>query len=220
MSLQVKKHISIIRNHARVNGNKAFSHESDDGYKKFIRAAYRHFETDYPKFFKMDSLSKLGFLSVEILLKDIDLSRFYSPDRIGLILTNGSSSLEVDEKHMDSIRDRKNYFPSPSNFVYTLPNIMAGEAAIRHVFRGENTVLISDGFDADLIYDITRLAFETASVDCCICGWTEQYGNNYESLLFLIERGEGHLAALSSEDVIFEPSKLQEIYKQETEWKN
>jgi hypothetical protein len=168
----------------------------------------------------MDPLSKLGFLSVEILLKDIDLSRFYSPDRIGLILTNGSSSLEVDEKHMDSIRDRKNYFPSPSNFVYTLPNIMAGEAAIRHVFRGENSVLISDGFDADLIYDITRLAFETASVDCCICGWTEQYGNNYESLLFLIEQGGGQLAGLSAEDVIFEPSKLQEIYKQETEWKN
>jgi hypothetical protein len=203
-----------------VNGEDAFLYEGNEGYKKFIRAAYKHFGTDYPKFFKMDTLSKLGFMSVEILLKGIDLSRHFAPERIGLILTNASSSLEVDEKHRESIRDRNNYFPSPSNFVYTLPNIMAGEAAIRHVFRGENTVLISKAFDAGLIYDITAFAFNTASVDCCICGWTEQYGNNYESLLFLIEQSGGHLADLSAEDVIFEPSNLQEIYKREIEWKN
>jgi len=220
MQLTIRKYISISKGRVRVNGNNVFSHEVAGDYRKFIRATYKHFNTDYPKFFKMDPLSKLGFMSVEILLKDLELSKYYEPDRIGLILTNGSSSLEVDEKHQESIRDRDNYFPSPSNFVYTLPNIMAGEAAIRHVFRGENTVLISKEFDAGLIHDITGLSFETSSVDCCICGWTEQYGNNYESLLFLIEGREGHLNGLSAEDVIFEPSKLHEIYKQEIEWKN
>lgn len=220
MPLIVKKYISIVANRIRMNGSEIFSHEGEEGYKKFIRAAYRHFQTDYPKFFKMDTLSKLGFLSVEFLLKGIELSRHYAPDRIGLILTNGSSSLEVDEKHQESIRDREKYFPSPSNFVYTLPNIMAGEAAIRHTFRGENTVLISKHFDAGLIHDITQLAFETDSVDCCICGWIEQYGNKYESLLFLIERDKGHLAGFSDEDVIFEPLFLQETYKHEIEWKN
>jgi hypothetical protein len=220
MTLAIRKYISISKDHIRVNGDEVFSYGGNDGYRKFIRAAYKHFNTDYPKFFKMDTLSKLGFMSVEILLKDLELGKHYAPDRVGLILTNASSSLEVDEKHQDSIRDRLNYFPSPSNFVYTLPNIMAGEAAIRHVLRGENTVLISKGFDARLIHDISSFAFERASVDCCICGWTEQYGNNYESLLFLIEQANGHLADLSAEDVIFEPSKLQEIYKQETEWMN
>jgi hypothetical protein len=220
MMLSIRKYISISKGRVRVNGNKVFSHEDAGDYRKFIRATYKHFNTDYPKFFKMDTLSKLGFMSVEILLKGLELSTHYAPERIGLILTNASSSLEVDEKHNESIRDRDNYFPSPSNFVYTLPNIMAGEAAIRHVFRGENTVLISKEFDAGLIHDITGLAFETSSVDCCICGWTEQYGNKYESLLFLIEQSEGHLADLSAEDVIFEPSNLQEIYKRETEWKN
>lgn len=220
MQLSIRKYISISKERIRVNGKEVFTYEGKEGYRKFIRAAYRHFNTSYPKFFKMDTLSKLGFMAVEILLKDLELRKHYAPERIGLILSNASSSLEVDEKHHESIRDRNNYFPSPSNFVYTLPNIMAGEAAIRHVIRGENTVLISKVFDAGLIYDITRLAFETASVDCCICGWTEQYGNNYESLLFLIEQSDGQLADLSAEDVIFEPSKLQELYKQETEWKN
>ena len=220
MQLTIRKYISISKGRVAVNGKEVFLHEGEEVYRKFIRAAYKHFNTDYPKFFKMDTLSKLGFMSVEILLKGLELSKHYEPERIGLILTNGSSSLEVDEKHQESIRDRDNYFPSPSNFVYTLPNIIAGEAAIRNVFRGENTVLISKEFDAGLIHDITGLAFETASVDCCICGWTEQYGNNYESLLFLIEEREGHLNGLSAEDVIFEPSKLHEIYKQEIEWKN
>lgn len=214
MVLIVKKYCSITHKLIRLNEDAVFSYNEEDTFKKFIRAAYKHFETSYPKFFKMDALSKLGFLSVEVLLKDENLTAKYSPEKIGLILTNGSSSLEVDEKHQDTINDRENYFPSPSNFVYTLPNIMAGESAIKHEFRGENTVLISEGFDANLIFDIARLALENGSLDCCICGWVEQYGNNYESLLFLVERGSTEdVHGKSSEDVIFEPSFLVTTYK-------
>lgn len=214
MTLVIKKYCSISNKRIRLDGRVVFNYEGEDTYKKFIRAAYRHFHTDYPKFFKMDTLSKLGFLSVDILLKGEELSSRYSPEKIGLILTNGSSSLEVDEKHQDTIRDRENYFPSPSNFVYTLPNIMAGEAAIRHTFRGENTVLISETFDAGMIFDITKLALENGSLDCCVCGWVEQYENNYESLLFLVERSDKEEeAGKSSEDVIFEPSILLANYK-------
>lgn len=211
----IRKYISISNDRVTVNGKDVFVYEEGDGYKHFIRAAYRSFKTNYAKFFKMDTLSKLGFMAVDILLKDTNITDKYPPDRIGLVLTNGSSSLEVDEKHMDSIRDRENYFPSPSNFVYTLPNIMAGEAAIKHTLRGENTVLVSNGFDAGLISDITNLAFETNSLDCCICGWVEQYGSKYESLLFLIERSDMYINELSAEDVIFEPSILEQTYKHE-----
>lgn len=216
MSLLIKKYCSISANHIKVGGTSVFNDEGQEGSRKFIRAAYRHFETNYPKFFKMDPLSKLGFLSVEVLLKGEDIANRYPIEKTGLILTNGSSSLEIDEKHQETIRDRENYFPSPSNFVYTLPNIMAGEAAIRHQFRGENTVLISKEFDANLIFNITDLAFNTGSLDCCICGWVEQYENNYESLLFLIERSEAeNEGRKSAEDIIFEPSILFDIYKQE-----
>jgi hypothetical protein len=216
MSLVIKKYCSISKSLIRLDGKAVFSDEEQDGYKKFIRAAYRHFNTDYPKFFKMDTLSKLGFLSVEVLLKEENISGKYPADKIGLILTNASSSLEVDEKHQDTIRDRENYFPSPSNFVYTLPNIMAGEAAIRHGLQGENSVLISPVFDAEMIFNITELAFKTGSVDCCICGWVEQYKNNYESLLYLVERSDAEVEGkISSEDVIFDPSILLEIYKRE-----
>jgi hypothetical protein len=216
MPLLIKKYCSISGNHIKVDGRLIFEYDGPDGFKKFIRAAYRHFETDYPKFFKMDPLSKLGFMSVEVLLKGEDIDSRHPIEKTGFILTNASSSLEVDEKHQETICERENYFPSPSNFVYTLPNIMAGEAAIRHKFRGENTVLVSKDFDAALIFNITELAFNTGSLDCCICGWVEQYENNFESLLFLVERSRAeNEGKKSTEDVIFEPSILNKIYKLE-----
>ena len=221
MSLVIKKYCSIVTDRINVDGRTVFTPDNQDGFKKFARAAYRHFQTDYPKFFKMDSLSKLGFLSVEVLMKGENVLSKHPIEKTGLILTNASSSLEIDEKHWDTIRDRGQYFPSPSNFVYTLPNIMAGEAAIRHEFRGENTVLISKAFNAELIFSTADLAFKTGALECCICGWVEQYGNKYESLLFLVERSEHeNEEGKSEEDVIFEPLILLKLYKQERAWKN
>lgn len=217
MSLEIKKYCSIARKRVSVNGEVAFRWDGEEAYGKFIRGVYRHFQTGYAKFFKMDPLSKLGFISVEVLLHGEEITA--PVEKSGIILSNGSSSLQVDETHYNSIRERENYFPSPSNFVYTLPNIMAGEAAIRHSFRGENSVLISRAFDAELIHSIGSLAFATDSVQLLVCGWVEQYGNNYESLLFLIEEA-GAGKDISKEGIIFEPSKLTDLYKQEIEWKN
>lgn len=38
---------------------------------KDITGLYREFAGDYPKFFKMDALCKLGFIAAELLLRDI-----------------------------------------------------------------------------------------------------------------------------------------------------
>jgi hypothetical protein len=109
-----------------LNGSIVFEQPSTDP-ADFLKSAYRRLNIQYPKFFKMDSLSKLAFLSAEILLKDSDITTSYPSEMTGIILFNASSSLETDEKHQESIGDRGNYFPSPSVFVYTLANIMTGE---------------------------------------------------------------------------------------------
>jgi len=36
---------------------------------ELFRSVYRHYHTDYPKFFKMDNLCKLAFLSAEIAIR-------------------------------------------------------------------------------------------------------------------------------------------------------
>jgi len=71
--LQAKNYISsycvIENNSIAVNGEKQF--EIDNGsFSEFAKAAYKKFEIDYPKFFKMDNLSKLAFLTSEIILKE------------------------------------------------------------------------------------------------------------------------------------------------------
>ena len=156
--------------------------------EELFRSVYRHYHTDYPKFFKMDNLCKLAFLSAEILLQGTDVLQKYPAEQIGIILENASSSLEYDRKHLESVRDRNKYFPSPSVFVYTIPNIMAAEIAIRHRAKGENTIFISEQFDPELIDHYVSELFRNQQVSCCLSGWVECYGDHYQSFLFIIEQ--------------------------------
>ena len=158
-------------------------------FADFIKSLYKKEGISYPKFFKMDSLSKLGFLTAELLLKRRETDK-YKKERVGLVVANSASSLDTDLAFYDTIADRSNYFPSPSVFVYTLPNIMNGEICIRHKFKGENTFLVSERFDCALIYNTVLEAMDNGRMDACIAGWVELLRDRYESLLFLVERTE------------------------------
>lgn len=158
-------------------------------FADFIKSLYKKEGISYPKFFKMDGLSKLGFLTAELLLKRREMDR-YRKERVGLVLSNSSSSLDTDLAYTETIRDRASYFPSPSVFVYTLPNIMNGEICIRHGFRGENTFLIAERFDSAVLYSAIRESMDSNRTDVCIGGWVELLRDHYESLLFLVERKE------------------------------
>lgn len=183
--------------------------------ENLLKTLYRHLFIQYPKFFKMDPLSKLAFLSAEILLKDMDVTTRYPLEEIGMILLNASSSLETDEKHQESISDRGNYFPSPSVFVYTLPNIMTGEIAIRHKIKGENAVIISEKPDAQTIFQFVDELFSRKRVSCCITGWVESYHDRLSSCLMLVENEEKAKSFIEPEEIIiFDPSNINRIFKE------
>jgi hypothetical protein len=189
MELIITRTIQIRNNRVILNGIlEAVLKEQPVG--SVLPSVYRHYAIHYPKFFKMDNLCKLGFLSAEILLKETDMLRNYPEEEIGIILGNGSSSLDWDEKHQESIRDRSNYFPSPSVFLYTSANIVAGEIAIRHKIKGENAVFIWEQFDSECMVQVVSELFLNQRVTCCLSGWIESYGDCYESFLFLVERAD------------------------------
>jgi hypothetical protein len=196
------------------NGSIVFDHSASDP-ADFLKSVYRRLNIPYPKFFKMDNLSKLAFLSAEILLKDLNISSLYPSEEIGMILLNASSSLETDEKHQESINDRGNYFPSPSVFVYTLPNIMTGEIGIRHKIKGENTVYITEKPDPQTIFHLVGELFSRKRVSCCITGWVEAYYKRLSSCLMLVENEEV-VNSLSEpgENIIFDPSNIERIFKE------
>ena len=197
-----------------LNGSIVMKQEAVDP-ADFLKSAYRHLNIQYPKFFKMDNLCKLAFLSAEILLKDTELTTRYPSEEIGMIILNASSSLETDEKHQESISNRGNYFPSPSVFVYTLPNIMTGEIAIRHKIKGENAVIISEKPDAHLIFQLVDELFSRKRVSCCIAGWIEAYHDRVSSCLMLVENDEKAKSYSEPEEIIiFDPSNIERIFKE------
>jgi hypothetical protein len=180
---------NIIRKNAIERNEKV---ETDNeifvNFAAFIKALYKKEAISYPKFYKMDNLSKLGFLGAEMLLKDTAFLDRYRKEEIGIVIMNSSSSLDTDLAYNETIKDKSNYFPSPSVFVYTLPNILIGEICIRHKIKGENAFLVSNQFDPGKIIESVKLLLDKDYAHACLCGWVEVLGDQFESVLFLVEK--------------------------------
>ncbi len=119
--------------------------------EKMLVELYRCYVGDYPKFFKMDTLSRLGFIAAELLIKMSEFRNQKSEIRDqqpvdAVILANRSASIKNDTDYLATITDG-NYYPSPALFVYTLPNIVTGEIAIRHHIQGETAFYILNSPD-------------------------------------------------------------------------
>ncbi|NLR61180.1 hypothetical protein HGH93_23970 [Chitinophaga polysaccharea] len=172
----------IRRNQVFLNG--ALLWEADPGLEltDFLRAGYDRFSGQYPKFHKMDALSKLGWLAAEVLLENTNI-RSLRPEQAGIVLSNRSSSLDTDLRYYATVRD----FASPALFVYTLPNIVMGEISIRHGFKGENTFFVTDTFDATLLSTYPAQLLAETPLQACIAGWVEVMDQQYEAALFLVE---------------------------------
>ncbi len=184
-----------IRNNKIQRDNKTiFEAEEDLNFGKFAKSVYKKLNMKYMKFFKMDEMSKLGILAVEILLEDRSLIEEYTSEDIGIIISNSSSSLFTDNKYYQTIKDKENYFPSPALFVYTLPNIVMGEIAIKNGFKGENIFYIQEEFDPQQQILHSKKLLQRQSQKAIICGWIEVNNNGYDCFLYLVENKESGLA--------------------------
>ena len=157
-----------------------------------ITDLYRSLKIDYPKFFKMDGLSKLGFLASELILKDEE-NRFTPNESLAVICFNRSSSLDIDTQYQETIRNNDNFFPSPSLFVYTLPNIVAGEIAIRNKFYGETFFYICKLFDAKQIVRTVKNTFQDKNTTTVLAAWIEHFEDKREVLMMLVENEKGKM---------------------------
>jgi hypothetical protein len=176
----------------------------------FLSEAYKHFNLNYPKFYKMDNLCKLGFMASELLIEGSDIQNKYKGEDTGIILYNAASSIDTDRTHQSSIQDRNAYFPSPSVFVYTLANIVIGEICIRNKFQGESAFFVSEKFDPVALFEYVRILLDQQIVKCCITGWMESDGDHYDAALYLIEKSDTKTRGFA----IFEPENILNLYLQ------
>jgi|WetSurSiteA1Bulk_404760.scaffolds.fasta_scaffold00095_10 hypothetical protein len=198
----------ILRSGKVVRGGREIFSGADIPVGEFLTAVYKQFSINYPKFYKMDNLCKLGFMAAELLLRDKKTEESFSPDAIGIVLSNRASSLDTDRNHQRSILNRSEYFPSPSVFVYTLANIVIGEICIRFKFFGENAFFIEEKFDADRLYAYVKQLLDDNIVQCCVTGWVEVDGDTYDGVLYLVEKTSPDTDGFA----IFDPGNLTEIF--------
>jgi hypothetical protein len=170
--------------------------ETDENFLKYI---YTELKSDYPKFYKMDYLSKMAFLADSLLHDMIPVDKDQE-NKLNLIMANATSSVKTDLKFIDSYSNLGN--PSPSLFVYTLPNILNGELSIRHKWYGENSFFILESFDAKFFIDQIQFSFNRGN-ELCICGWIESPATgNEECFLFLVSNEGEALSPVSIMNIL------------------
>lgn len=170
-----------------VNGTLVYQAADTPDLSTFLVAAYRHFGLQYPKFFKMDALCKLAFLTAELLLPTTNLAARRGPGEVGVVLANRSSSLLTDLVHQQSIQEPAAHLPSPAVFVYTLPNIAIGEISIRHQLTGENTLFMAESFEPEALVAYAGELLADGSCHACLCGWLEAGLTSYEAFFYVVE---------------------------------
>lgn len=168
-----------------VNGRQVLVYDKEQSsswLKQLYKAA---FTEGYPKFFKMDRPSKLAVVAVE-LLKQADPSIAQrTDDEIAVIAASSNSSADTDIAFKDSYTN--DVAPSPALFVYTLPNVLIGEIAIRNKWYGENLCLVMPQMDTERMYQQVELQLANGS-EAGLLAWVNVIDGKLEALCCFVAR--------------------------------
>ncbi|WP_037321763.1 hypothetical protein [Salegentibacter sp. Hel_I_6] len=188
-----------IRNGKIFNSEKLLFDSSEKDLNIFLKSAYEFLDLKYPKFHKMDRLSKLGILGSEIIFRN----KKVLPET-ALVFSNNASSLETDTQFQDSTKT----FASPSLFVYTLPNIALGEISIKYKLQSENAFFIAEKFNAELLKDYAETLLTSEKAPEVLCGWLNLQNGEYDVFLCLVSK---------ERNIVFSEENLKKIYCAENE---
>lgn len=155
---------------------------------ELLKEVYHTNIGDYPKFYKMDILCQLGFIASELLLMAEGKERFVECEDRAVLLFGKNSSIYADRDYLHTISDERNFFPSPSMFIYTLPNIVTGEIALRNKYHGETSYFIVD--NSSLMEEYVEAFIQTSPhIQSIIYGWLDVADkNNFEAQIWLVKK--------------------------------
>ena len=187
-SVKKKHQVHITPQGVWLDG-KVFAIDKEGKQSSLLTALYKQIMGNYPKYYKMDGLCRLGFVASELLLKaERDESSFTEDTNKtrAIVFFNRSSSIASDKKYLASIVEKDNYFPSPSVFVYTLPNIVTGDIAIRNGYHGETSFYILPHKNELLMQDIIETTFMDEQTTSVLTGWLDyEDSEHFEADLYI-----------------------------------
>lgn len=162
--------VTITNSSVKVNNRRLMTTQTGTA---MLTELYRDHVNDYPKFFKMDLLCRLGFIATELLLQTEGATRFMERADRAVVLFNHTASTQADQAYEQTICHRAQFFPSPSAFVYTLPNIVTGEIAIRNNYHGETDFFILPTHDTEQMRRMLRTVTADPLTRSAVTGWIE-----------------------------------------------
>ena len=136
------------------------------------------------KFYKMDDFCKLAYVAADRLLEGSD----FGEEECGMVLSGRYGCLDTDMKHQQIIDSEGDAGASPAVFVYTLPNVAAGEVSIRHHIKGENTWFWSDDRQMRDIRQYAGMMMAAQDLKYCVTGYFDFIAGKYEAVFKLLER--------------------------------
>lgn len=160
--------VSITQDEIVVDGNRL---DVKSHAKEMLTEVYKAKIGDYPKFYKMDMLSRLAFVASELLIGCDEENDDHNNDR-AVVLFNHSSSIIADRLYVKSI-EIDDFFPSPAAFVYTLPNITTGEIALRNGYHGETSFYLLAERNEKLMQRVIKSTFIDRDIKSVIGGWID-----------------------------------------------
>ena len=184
--LYIKRHVVLERRILYEDDELVFQRASDYPVSDFFQELYRFLGINYPRFFKMDMLSKTLFLASEALLKDSGLPTQNGNSQVALVFYNRHASLHTDLQFQATIVSNS-FFPSPSLFIYTLPNMALGEVAIRHKWMGENCTFMAPFFDAGHCVDYVSGIIK-GGYNYVLCGWFDFMDDKEEADIYIVSK--------------------------------
>ena len=110
------------------------------------------------------------------VISEIDRLReqggFHGPMHI--VLFNMTSTAIVDKEFLETISDNDAYYPSPSLFVYTLPNIVTGEVAMRYGWQVETAFYVLRERNEQAIHQIVTATAHAHPGERILYGWVDR----------------------------------------------
>lgn len=182
-SLMPLHRVEISPRGAFVDGKRVHDSAGPD----IVTEIYRSLIGDYPRYYKMDSLSRLAFVATELLLQCDDDIRQTGASTRPVVFFSRSGSAKTDAEYISTISGAAGFFPSPALFVYTLPNICAGEVAIRNKYNGETLFVVLDSKDTAAMARVNRAMMCDPVAESLVTGWIEYLDDlNFEVDIHLV----------------------------------
>jgi 3-oxoacyl-(acyl-carrier-protein) synthase len=133
------------------------------------------FDSEAQRFARMDWLSRLALMAVELLEARFETWDARDREQTGVCVETAAGCLTSDAEFLGQ--------PRPTVFAYTLPSTVIGEICIRHRFKGPMLCLMSSGNSTRATMDEAAAWLREGSAKACLCVGCEAVSADAAALL-------------------------------------